>query len=180
MAPIDLYDTSVGLYIKSCHSLRAILIKAKDHAGPEGNTSLASARLYEDMLPLSFQVQLVSNLSKKATERIVPQKAPYPVWEDNETTLDELIARVDKTLDLLQKINPADVLGKDDEVVEVGMGTRGTATAHVKGYVLGHSLPNIFFHVTAAYAILRSKGVPLGKSDYLGPYLEGNLLTPPK
>lgn len=177
MAPITLYDTSITQFTNSLNSLKTILLKAKSHGSSD---SVASARLVDDMLPLTFQVQIVSNTIKKALERIAPQKGPYAVWEDDEKTLDELIARVDKTFALVETIKPEDVEGKESEVVEVKLGPRGTATAEVKGYVFGYALPNVFFHVMAAYSILRKEGVPLGKTDYLGAYLEKNLLTGPQ
>jgi len=176
MAPVNLFDASITQFINSCKSLKAILQKAKAHSPTE---EYATLRLIEDMLPLSFQVQTVSNTIKKALERIVPQKAPYPVWEDKESTLDELIARVDKTLALLETITKEDLADKDSEVVEMKLGPRGTATAEIKGYVFGYSLPNVYFHTTTTYAILRAKGVPVGKMDFLTSYLENNLLTPP-
>jgi uncharacterized protein len=176
MAPVTLYDTSIPIFINACNSLKAILQKAKEH----GSEELTSARLIDDMLPLSFQVQTVSNTIKKALERIVPKKGPYPVWEDNESTIDELIARVDKTLALAQTVSANDLAGQDGEVVELKLGPKGTAKAEVKGYLFGYTLPNVYFHTTAAYSILRMKGVPLGKTDYLTSFLEPNLLEGPK
>ncbi|KAK0611217.1 hypothetical protein B0T14DRAFT_540412 [Immersiella caudata] len=176
MAPVSLYDNSILTFTNSLKALKAILQKSKDHGGAD----LASARLIDDMLPLSFQVQTVSNTIKKALERVVPQKGPFPVWEDNESTIDELIARVDKTFALVQTISAEDVNGKDSDVVELKLGSRGTAKADVKGYLFGYTLPNVYFHVMAAYAILRAKGVPVGKMDYLTSYLENNLLEGPK
>ncbi|KAK4452002.1 hypothetical protein QBC34DRAFT_398917 [Podospora aff. communis PSN243] len=176
MAPVTLYDTSIPVFINACQALKAILQKAKDH----GSEDFTSARLIDDMLPLSFQVQTVSNTIKKAIERMIPQKGPYPVWEDNESTLDELIARVDKTLALAQTISAEDLAGKDSEVVELKLGPRGTAKAEVKGYLFGYTLPNVYFHTTTAYSILRMKGVPVGKMDYLTSFLQPNLLEGPK
>ena len=176
MAPVTLYDASVGLFVKSLETLSGILRKAKEHS-PSDADSFVTARLAEDMLPFSFQVQMVSNASKKTLERLVPQKGPYPVWEDNEKTLDELIARVDKTLALLKTIKPEDLAGKEDEVVEVKLGSQGSATVEGKGYALGYALPNMFFHLAMAYAILRSRGVPVGKMDYLAPYFSPYILS---
>ncbi|KAK0649542.1 hypothetical protein B0T16DRAFT_324341 [Cercophora newfieldiana] len=179
MAPVSLYDTSIALFINSNKALRAILQKAKDHGGSSSPEEFASARLIDDMLPLSFQVQMVSNTSKKAVERMVPSKNPGP-WEDNEKTLDQLIARVDRTLELLQSVTPEDLKGKDEEVVELKLGSRGTATAEVKGYIFGYAIPNVLFHTMTTYSILRMKGVPVGKMDFLTSYLENNLLTKPQ
>ena len=177
MSSITLYETTVGLYISALESLKVILQKAKEYA-PEESTSYPSLRLYEDMLPFSFQIQTTSNIAKKALQRLVPEKGPFPVWEDNETTMDELIARVDKTLALLKTIKPEDLAGREANILEIKLGPNGgSATAEAKGYALGYALPNIFFHLTTAYAILRSKGVPLGKRTYLNSFFEPVVLS---
>ena len=176
MAPVTLYDASVGLFIKAMETFNTILRKAKEH-NPSGADSFVTAKLAEDMLPLSFQVQFTSNTSKKALERLVPHKGPFPEWEDNEKTIDELVARVEKTLALLKTISPEDLAGKEDEVVEVKLGKAGGATVGGKGYALGYALPNVFFHLAMAYAILRNNGVPLGKSDYLSAYFSPYVLS---
>lgn len=180
MTGVTLYDASVRIYIQAVDVLLHLITKLKEHAGSNDNVdSYVSARLAPDMLPLSFQVQVVSNTSKKALERLAPHKGPYPVWEDNETTIAQLVNRLEETLQVLKKIKPEDLEGREKEVVEVKLGPRGTATAEGKGYALGYALPNVFFHVMAVYAILRKEGVPIGKTDYLQFFLSPNLLTQP-
>ncbi|KAK1756341.1 hypothetical protein QBC47DRAFT_444761 [Echria macrotheca] len=176
MAPVTLYDASIGLFIKALESFTAILKKAKEHGGADAD-SFAAARLYDDMLPFTFQVQMVCNTSKKALERLVPHRGPYPTFADDEKTFDDCIALVGRTLDLLKTIKPEDLEGKEDAVVEVKLGRAGAATVEGKGYALGYALPNVFFHLSIAYGILRSKGVPLGKTDFLTPFFEPYVLS---
>ena len=114
---------------------------------------------------LVYQIQRVSDTSKNATARVAgvePVSMP-----DNETTFEELQARIQKTIDAL-KAMPADSLdGKEEK--EIVVKTRsGEYTASAKDYLLTFALPNFYFHVTTAYDILRHNGVPVGKSDYLG------------
>ncbi len=172
-APITLYDITADLFTKALESLRTILQKAKSH-DPSNADSFVSARLYEDMLPLSFQIQVVSNTAKKTFERLLPSKGPYPVFPDDEKTLDELIARVEATLEIVRRITPEDLAGVDDKAVQFGIGP-GMPDAESTGgrYVLGYSIPNLMFHLTTAYAILRAQGVPLGKRDYIATFMLG-------
>ncbi|KAK3345946.1 hypothetical protein B0T25DRAFT_550686 [Lasiosphaeria hispida] len=176
MAPITLYDNSIDLFIKAHEVLKHILEKAKQHA-PEESASFPTARLYEDMRPLSFQVQSVSSYSAKCVERVLPHKAPFPAWEDDETTLDQLFARIDESLAFLKGIEAKDLDGLEEKVLEIQMGRGSSIAIEGKGYALGIAVPNVFFHVSMAYAILRMKGVPLGKKDFSSPYVEPYVLS---
>lgn len=169
MAAVTFHEASFGLFIKALDALSQMLTKAKEH-NPTGADSYLSMRLYEDMLPLTFQVQFTCNTSKKALERLAPHKGPFPVFADDEKTVDELLARVEKTKALLEAVGPEDLEGREDQVVEVMLGSHGSATVQGKWYALGYALPNIMFHTSMAYAILRNQGVPLGKTDFLSPY----------
>ncbi|KAK4448956.1 hypothetical protein QBC34DRAFT_406414 [Podospora aff. communis PSN243] len=169
--PITLHSASIDLFTKSLLALKRILKKAQSYAGVDA-ASLPSARLHDDMLPLSFQIQMVSNFSKKFVERVVPSKGPFPAWEDNETTIEELLTRIDKTLELLERVEVKDLDGEEERVVELPMGKTEGVTLGVKGYALGWVVPQVFFHVSIAYAILRSMGVPLGKKDFSSEFME--------
>ncbi|KAL1843963.1 hypothetical protein VTJ49DRAFT_6367 [Mycothermus thermophilus] len=163
MAAIPLYDATIGLAKQSLETLRDLLVKAQAH--PEA-ASLAQARLIDDMLPFSFQVQTVSNFAKKTVERLTGRD--LGVWEDNETTLEQLAARVQKTLDLLDTVKPEDLVkGGADTMHELKFGPNFTLPATTHQYVLGYYLPNLLFHLSTAYALLRSKGLDIGKRDYL-------------
>lgn len=160
MSDIKIYDISVGTYIGGLKVLVNILKKAA--LQPDADT-FPSARLIDDMNPLSFQVQSVSNTVSRSLKRLM--ETDVESWEDNETTMDQLIERAEKTLALLESIDPKTLEGRENTVVKVA-GEEITG----KQFILGFGMPNLFFHLQTAYAILRMKGVPLGKDDYLGPW----------
>ncbi|KAK3939213.1 putative helix-turn-helix-domain-containing protein type protein [Diplogelasinospora grovesii] len=166
MAPVNLYTSSIGLFIHGMEALIAILKKGKE--SPESE-SFPATKLYEDMLPLSFQVQITSNIAKKTVQRLTGRE--IEVWEDNEKTMDELIQRAQKTLDLLKSVDEKEIIGSENKMVELTLGKLGTINLEGSGYVYGYGLPNFFFHISMAYAIFRMKGVPLGKADYLTPFI---------
>ncbi|KAL2117660.1 hypothetical protein VTJ04DRAFT_7320 [Mycothermus thermophilus] len=162
MATLPLYETTILVAKHALETLQHILQKAQSH--PEAAT-IAQARLIEDMLPLSFQVQTVSNFAKKTVERLTGRD--LGVWPDDETTLEQLLARVQKTLDLLETVKPEDVEPAATKTHELKIGPTNPFQASTKDYVLGYYLPNLFFHLSTAYGILRSKGLDIGKRDYL-------------
>jgi hypothetical protein len=166
MASISVYDASIGVCTNSLKTLLDLLEKAKQH--PEAAT-LPATRLIDDMLPFSFQIQLVSNFSKKYVERLTGRE--LEVWEDNESTLDELVARVHKTLDLLKTVSREDVDGTDKKTVSLKVGPYEPVDATLTNYVLGYAMPNIMFHLSIAYGLLRMKGIELGKKDLMNHFM---------
>jgi hypothetical protein len=167
MATLSIYDTTITQMIYGHQALIALLKKASTHADA---ASFPSARLTEDMRPLSFQVATASNLAKKVVREVYGIDAG--AWEDKEETLDDLIARCEKTISFLQSVKPESIGDKTAETkVTAQLGPNEVAGVSVQNLVLGHTVPNFYFHVTTAYAILRMKGVPLGKLDYLTPFL---------
>jgi hypothetical protein len=118
-----------------------------------------------DMFPLTKQVQIACDTAKGAAARLSGVDAPK--YEDNESTLEELKARIEKTLAFIDTV-PADAIaGADDKAIEIvypSLTLRFTGRDYVTKFVL----PNLYFHVTTAYAILRANGVAIGKGDYLG------------
>ncbi|KAL2024874.1 hypothetical protein VTK56DRAFT_3573 [Thermocarpiscus australiensis] len=171
MSTLSLYDVAIGLSQNALQTLLHILKKAQRH--PDA-ASFPETRLREDMRPLIFQVQVVTYIAMNAVERLANRdgKAPVAVFAGDEKTMDELIARVEKALALLATAEPKDLEGAEDKTQEVHYGTEWTAPASTKQYVLGFEIPNLFFHLNMAYAILRMKGVDLGKGDYLHPFIK--------
>lgn len=171
MSP-SLYDVGINPYIGAFEAFKAIFQKAKDHAGAEAD-SYVTARLYEDMHPLSYQVQVVTQMALHCVEKLLPHLEVPLTFEDNETTMDDLIARAEKGLAIIRTIDPKDLEGIEDNVVEFSpRPPMDIVVTDGKGYSLGYTIPNLYFHLTTAYAILRMKGVPLGKMDYWLPCLE--------
>jgi uncharacterized protein len=126
---------------------------------------LAASRLYPDMLPLNRQVQIASDAAKGAAARLSGSEPPK--FEDTETTLPELIARVAKTIDYLQSFKAEQFTGADSRVITI-KSPRNTFNFTAVDFVRHWALPNFFFHVTTAYALLRHNGVEIGKLDFLG------------
>jgi hypothetical protein len=162
------YDISVPVFIRALTNLSAFLDKAAAHAEGEGKTpeSLLETRLFSDMGALASQVQRASDASRFFVARIA--QIDNPSMPDTETTFPELKARIAATIAYLESAPREKIDGKEDMEVEL---KTPRATLHFKGlpYLLDFALPNLFFHVTTAYALLRHQGVPVGKMDYIGP-----------
>jgi hypothetical protein len=127
--------------------------------------ALTQFRLAPDMLPFTRQVQIACDAVKNGVARISGVEAPK--FEDTETTLAELTSRIEKTLAFLKTV-PADKLdGTETKEITFPVGKDATRTMQGEAYLKHWMLPNLFFHVTMAYAILRHNGVELGKKDYL-------------
>jgi uncharacterized protein len=166
---ITLYEISVPIFIRGLSTLSHILTEAEKYAKDKDipTSEFVEARLYPDMLPLSFQVQTASDISKSAVARVAGTE---PVsMKDNETTIEELQDRIARTIVILKSVKQEDFEGREDEEIVVKDDRKFTG----RTYFQHHSLPNFLFHVTMAYGILRSKGVPLGKRDYLKYFYPG-------
>lgn len=166
---LSLYDVSVPAFMRGFANLTEILKKAEAFADERGiaHKELLEARLIEDMLPLTGQVQRASDAAKFVPVRLgVLDNLPMT---DDEVTFAELHQRIERTERFLGDIVAASMADRDD--VKVAVKNRsGELIFDGRGYVLGFALPNFYFHLTTAYAILRHKGVPIGKMDYLGSF----------
>jgi hypothetical protein len=126
---------------------------------------LLNARLAPDMRSLTNQVQLASDHAKGAFYRTAGLASPS--LADTETTFAELHARIDKTIELISAVSAEQLEGRENSDVVLKF-PRGEMNFTGEGYLIGFALPNFYFHVTTAYAILRSNGLPLGKSMFMG------------
>jgi hypothetical protein len=165
---LSLYDASIPTFLHSLRALKAILEKAVAHAEARkfDPNVFAASRLYPDMLPLSRQIQIASDSAKGAAARLSGTEPPK--FEDTETTMAELIARVTKTIDYLEGFKPEQFAGDDNRVITI-KSPRMTLNFTAVNFVRHFALANFFFHVTTAYALLRHSGVEIGKQDFLGP-----------
>jgi len=164
---ISMYDACVPSGIRMMNSLAVILEKAAAHAEAKkiDPTVLVNARLFPDMFPLLRQVQIASDSAKAGAARLAGLDPPS--WEDNEKTLPELVARAKKTAAYLATLKPAQFEGSEDRTIK--WKSRSTErTMQGQPYLVHQVLPNLYFHVTTAYNILRHNGVELGKMDFLG------------
>ena len=164
---LSLYDVTIPVFIRSLQTLSLFLEKGRRFADETSmsHRELLDARLYEDMAPLTAQIQRVSDTAKFAAARIGQCEAPK--MEDDETSFDELQARIAATIAFLQTI-PADAMNGREDAEILLQTPRRSFTFTGRSYALEFAIPNFYFHVTAAYALLRMKGVPVGKMDFLG------------
>ena len=164
---LSMYQASVPRFTSILGNLSAILDKAQAHVDARkiDAASLTTYRLFPDMLPFNRQVQIACDSAKGAVARLAG--IDNPVHEDNEKSFAELQARIAKTLTFIQSVSPAQIDGTEDKDIVI---RRGDTETHYTGlqFLLGNSIPNIYFHVTTAYNILRHNGVEIGKRDYLG------------
>jgi hypothetical protein len=162
-----MYQASAPRFVNTLKNLSAILDKAQAHV--EGKkidpAALINFRLYPDMFPLKRQVQTACDTAKAAVARLAGVEVPR--HEDSEETFAELKARIAKTVDFVQSIKPAQVDGSEERNIHLKLGGREIDYKGMQ-YLLGHALPNFYFHVTTAYDILRHNGVELAKRDYIG------------
>ncbi|ACG78458.1 conserved hypothetical protein [Phenylobacterium zucineum HLK1] len=163
---LSLYEASIPVYLQMLRNLAALLDKAEAHAKAEGRDpdAYAGARLIEDMHPLNRQIHMASDAAKGGAARLAGL-AP-PSFPDVETTFPELRERIGKTIAFVESVKPEQVNGREEATIELPLPNR-TLTFTGRDFLLKFSLPNFFFHVTTAYALLRKEGVPLGKLDYL-------------
>jgi len=126
---------------------------------------LVNSRIAPDMWPLSRQVQIASDMVKNGVARLAGQEAPR--YEDNEQTIDELKARIAKTIDYIKSVPASAFEGSEDRDIKIPLRDR---TLEMKGldYLRGFVLPNFYFHTSMVYALMRHNGVELGKKDFLG------------
>lgn len=163
----SIYDASIVPMTRALTNLSKIIDKAVAQAKAEDKplADLLGAQLAPDMKPFPFQVQSASDAAKGAAARLAGIEAPS--MPDTETTFAELSARIAKTLAFLATVTPEQLKGAEDRQIVLKF-PNGEFKFTGKDYVAGFALPNFFFHVTTAYALLRHKGIAIGKMDFLG------------
>jgi hypothetical protein len=166
---LSLYDISVPVFSRGLGQLTHVLEKSLAHAKANGidPATLVDARLAPDMITLAGQVQRASDASKLGVARISGITAPS--FPDEEKTYDELLVRIAKTQDFLATADRVLIDGQEERQVTT-KAREGEAHFTAQRYLLQFALPNFFFHVTTAYDVLRHKGMPIGKMDYLGKF----------
>lgn len=164
---ITLYSASVPVFLKFLGNLRHVLSKAQADVAARNydEQALVQFRLAPDMLPFKAQICIACDAPKLCASRISGLDAPK--YDNTENTLAELIGRIDKTVAWLQTVPADKVDGQDAKAITFPVGKDRTLTMPAQDYLMTWALPNMLFHVTTAYAILRHNGVVLGKSDYL-------------
>jgi hypothetical protein len=163
---MNMYDLTVPHFVRLLTQVNRWLDKAQAHAAQKkfNPEVLLGSRLAPDQFPLTRQIQIVGDHTKNGAARLAGVEAPK--FEDNETTLDELRARVSKTIDWLNTLKPAQFEGAEQRNITLPFLTGKYLVG--SDYLSQYCWPNVYFHATTAYAILRHNGVELGKMDFLG------------
>ena len=164
---ISMSATAVGTCRRMLSNLSHILDLGEAHAAARkiDPLVLTGDRLAPDMFPLRRQVQIACDAAKNGLARIAGVEAPK--FEDTETTFAELKERIAKTLAFVDSVPAAQIDGTEDKSITFPVGKDATRTMAGFDYLTGWMLPNVFFHVTTTYNILRHNGVDVGKGDYL-------------
>ncbi|KKK12520.1 hypothetical protein P175DRAFT_0503236 [Aspergillus ochraceoroseus IBT 24754] len=164
------YDFTIPTFIKGLQTLAAILKLGEDYAKENGIPAdeLLNARLYEDMRPLTFQVYAAVMPTLKAVARSTFTE--LPTVENNDKTFEDLYKSIDETIQKLKVVEVSAFVGKEQTAFKAPIGPFELDFTP-ESYSVNFALPNFYFHINTAYSILRSKGVPLGKQDYLRNFL---------
>jgi hypothetical protein len=161
------YDAAIPTMIRALSGLSKILDKAVAQAKAQDIPleSLLDARLAPDMIPFKGQIQLASDAAKGGASRLA--NATAPSMPDTETTFPELHARLTKTIAYLESFDPKAFDGAESREIVMKFPS-GEMKFTGRDFLAGFALPNFFFHITTAYALLRHKGITIGKMDFLG------------
>ncbi len=164
---LSMYQASVPVFVRALTNLAHVLKKGEAHAAAKGVTDevLLQTRLIPDMLPLVRQVQIAADMATRGAARLAGVEPQ--AFEDNETTLAQVQARIERALAYVQTFTPAQIDGSEARAIVLKMRT-GELNFDGQSYLLQFVLPNLFFHCTTTYAILREAGAELGKSDFIG------------
>ncbi|MDE1951106.1 MAG: DUF1993 domain-containing protein [Burkholderiales bacterium] len=164
---LSMHSASAPVFARILGNMLTWLDKAQAHAEARkfdaGN--YLGLRLAPDMLPLVKQIQIASDTAKGCIARLAGQEVPK--WEDTEDTLDDLRARIRRTIDFVQSVPAPQVDGSDGREIVLAM-RQGELRFSGEDYLRHFALPNFYFHATTTYALLRHAGVELGKRDFLG------------
>lgn len=162
-----LFSATVPAFIRGLHHLSAMIEKGREFADEQSlaHSEMLSARLIEDMAPFTRQVQMATDTTKGVAVRV--GQSENAVWADDEVSFDELLARVAKAIAFLKAASADGFEGREDAAVSLQTPS-GDIPFTGSNYVHAFAIPNFYFHLAMAYAILRMKGVPLGKLDFLG------------
>ena len=164
---LSMYQASVPVFIKTLGNLTGILDKGAVYAAEKKieESVLLGYRMAPDMLAMVRQVQIACDFAKGASARLAGLEVP--AWEDNEKTLDDLKARIAKTLDFIKGFKSEQIDGSENRDINVKV-AGNPVTYKGQSYLLHSVMPNFFFHTATAYGIVRHIGVEIGKRDFIG------------
>jgi len=165
---ISMYRASVPVFARALRNLVAILKKAETNAAERkiDPAVLLNYRLAPDMFALTRQVQIATDMAKGCASRLAGVE--IPAYEDKEATFGELVARVERCIAYLESFKPGQIDGTEDKTIVLKRPTGDVSYPGLQ-YLLEYVTPNVYFHCTSTYAILRHCGVGIGKKDFIGP-----------
>ena len=165
-----MFQFSIVQMLQNLRQLKVILAKGREFAADKKLEAgvLENARLAPDMFALRRQVHLTADFAKNSCARLANGYESAPKFDDTETTFEELEARVQKTIDYLETLKPAQFAGAEERRIVVPLRTRTLDLTGLE-FLQRWALPNFYFHLTTTYNILRHNAVPVGKQDFLGP-----------
>ncbi|MFO1242780.1 MAG: DUF1993 domain-containing protein [Rickettsiales bacterium] len=164
---LSMYQASIPVFIRMLENLSAILTKGAAYAEARKiePSVLLNDRLAPDMFPLTRQVQIATDIVKGGAARL--SGTEIPSFPDTEKTFPELQARIAKIIDYLKSVDAKQIDGTEDKKISLKIGTYELNFTG-QSYLLNFVIPNLFFHITTAYGILRHNGLDIGKQDFLG------------
>ncbi len=165
---ITMYRATVPVFARALRNLIVVLQKGEASAAARkiDPAVILNYRLAPDMFPLTRQVQIATDMAKGCVSRLAG--VDIPAYEDKEATFSDLTARLEKCIAYLESFKPEQIDGTEDKVITLKRPTGDVSYAGLQ-YALEYVTPNVYFHCTSAYAILRHCGVDVGKKDFIGP-----------
>ena len=165
---LSMHSASVPVFVRMLNNMLTWLDKAEAHAMARkfDPNNYLGLRLAPDMLPFTRQIQIASDGAKACMSRLAGTEIPK--WDDNEASLDELRARIRKTLEHVQSFSAAQIDGSDARALSIPMRSGDALNFSGENFLKHYALPNFYFHSSATYMLLRHAGVELGKADFLG------------
>ncbi|KPF50724.1 hypothetical protein IP87_02255 [beta proteobacterium AAP121] len=165
---ITMHSASAPLFLRTFAAMLVWLDKAQAHAEARkfDPNNYLTLRLAPDMLPFTRQIQIATDGVKGCMARLAGQEVPK--WDDTEATLDELRARIRKAIAFVESFSAAQIDGTEDKEIVLPMRSGDPLRFTGEGYLKHFVLPNLYFHASMTYALLRQAGVEIGKRDFLG------------
>jgi hypothetical protein len=164
---LSMHQACVPTITRALNNLIGVLEKGAAHCEAKkiDPAAMIASRLYVDMFPLAKQVQIASDVAKIGSSRLAGVE--FPKWEDNEATFADLVERLRKTVKYLEGLKPEQFEGAESRVIKWTQQNKEMEQVG-KDYLFNRVIPNVFFHCSTAYDILRHNGVEIGKGDFLG------------
>lgn len=164
---LSMHQAAVPVFVRALGNLAHVLSKGEEHARSKDVTDevLLQTRLIPDMLPLIKQVQIACDMATRGTARLAGVEPMS--FEDNETTLAQVHSRIERAIEYITSFKPEQIDGSESRSIVLKMRT-GEMTFEGQAYLLHFVIPNVFFHCTTAYNILREAGTGIGKMDFIG------------